>query len=176
MFSRNNSATYIKANQSKVKDEERIGAEQRREPGIRFIVLKKTTTFAHIRTIYPYSYLYIYAYKTPKNRGCRSLLPPVVGAGSEQCFFFITSCESEAVRAQGAGPSQPGHVQQRGRRHFRNPSSSKSTALVQIETTTCGLKTSHRALVPKHLPRFGPAAALLTLRPLRSSAVGGASD
>ena len=34
-------------------------------------VLKKTTTFVHIRTIYSYSY--IYAYKTPKNGGSWSL-------------------------------------------------------------------------------------------------------
>ncbi len=49
-------------------------------------VLKKTTTFVHIRTIYSYSY--IYAYKTPKNGGSWSLPGfPVAEADSEQCFF-----------------------------------------------------------------------------------------
>lgn len=71
-------------------------------PGILFPrALKKTTTFVHIRTIYSYSY--IYAYKTPKNRG-RWSLPgsPVAGADSEQCFFRLLGAERLCwLRARG---------------------------------------------------------------------------
>lgn len=72
-------------------------------------VLKKTTTFIHIRTIYSYSY--IYAYKTPKkNRGSWSLPGFPVAEADSECFFLGCEelCGREAVLAQGARPSQPG--------------------------------------------------------------------
>lgn len=58
------------------------------------------------------------------------------GWSRQWTMFFITSCESEAVRAQGAGPSQPGHVQQHGRRHFWTPPPD-SNALVLMEPSPC---------------------------------------
>lgn len=60
MFSRNNSATYIKANQSKVKDEERIGAETEKRTWHTFHSIKKNNNIrTHSHNISIFIFIYI---------------------------------------------------------------------------------------------------------------------
>lgn len=83
-----NSATHIKRINKKFRMKKERSRTKNKTWHTFHSIKKNNNIRTHSHNISIFIYLYIYAYKTPKNRGCRSLLPLVAGAGSEQCFFY----------------------------------------------------------------------------------------